>query len=169
MRRVLAVAWLVWSLDVLSKRLAQRYLEGAASKPLLGNFLKLSFSQNSGAAFSFIKNGSVLLATFALVAIIVIAYWTPKINSLPWGGVFGLVLGGTLGNLTDRIFRSGTGFFKGQVVDWIELPHWPIFNLADSAIVLAALMAIGLSFRNIAPISKPDGSDKDERGSDHNA
>ncbi len=168
-RRVLAVAWLVWLLDSLSKNLAQRFLEGSEHKPLIGNFLKLSFTKNSGAAFSFVENGSVLLAAFAILAIFVIAYWTPKINSIAWAIVFGLVLGGTLGNLTDRVFRSGSGFLNGKVIDWIELPHWPIFNLADSAIVVAALLATGLSIRNISPISRPGTDSKPDKEPDLHA
>jgi signal peptidase II len=64
-------------------------------------------------------------------------------------------LGGVLGNLSDRIFRS-PGFLQGHVIDWIELPHWPIFNIADSAIVVAAGISIILSARNIAPVAPRD-------------
>ena len=163
-RRVLAVAWLVWVLDSISKNLAQRFLEGVQAKSLIGNFLKLTYVRNSGAAFSFIQNSSFMLAAFAIFALFVLAYWTPRINSLPWALVFGLLLGGTLGNLTDRTFRGTAGVLNGQVIDWIQLPHWPVFNLADSAIVVAALLATGLSFRNISPISRPtkNGNDGEE-------
>jgi signal peptidase II len=65
----------------------------------------------------------------------------------------GLLLGGVLGNLTDRIFRQ-PGFLSGYVIDWIEIPHWPVFNLADSAITVAAALAFILSLRNIAPITE---------------
>jgi signal peptidase II len=71
-----------------------------------------------------------------------------------------LVLGGVLGNLTDRIFRE-PGFLQGHVIDWIQLPRWPVFNVADSAIVIAAVMAIILTIRNIAPIT-PGVKPKDE-------
>lgn len=153
--RVLTIAWVVWILDSLSKSLAQRYLEGVPAKSLIGNLLKLTYIRNSGAAFSFVQDGSVILAAFAIFALFVLAYWTPRINSLPWALVFGLLLGGTLGNLTDRTFRGAGGILNGEVIDWIQIPHWPIFNLADSAIVVAALLAMGLSFRNISPISRP--------------
>ena len=69
----------------------------------------------------------------------------------------GLALGGILGNLTDRIFRE-PGFFTGHVIDWIELPNWPVFNVADSAIVVAAVIAVLLSIKNISPI---EGSDEE--------
>jgi signal peptidase II len=161
-RRVLTIAWLVWALDVVSKTLAQHFLEGRESKKILGSFLKLNFAQNSGAAFSFASNGSVFLGSFSILAIFAVAYWAPRLTSRGWGSVLGLVLGGALGNLSDRIFRSHAGLLKGQVIDWIQLPSWPIFNLADSAIVIAALIAVILSFRNVLPISKPplDGGEK---------
>jgi signal peptidase II len=59
-----------------------------------------------------------------------------------------MLLGGALGNLSDRLFRS-PGVFRGHVVDWIELPHWPIFNLADSAIVLGGVLAVLLSLLGV--------------------
>jgi signal peptidase II len=62
-------------------------------------------------------------------------------------------MGGILGNLVDRIFRE-PGFLRGHVIDWMQLPNWPIFNLADSAIVIAALISVVLAARNIPPISK---------------
>lgn len=149
------VAWLVWLIDVGSKTLALAHLEGKAPVKLLGDFLKLTLVKNSGAAFSIGTGAATLLSAFAILVIIAIGYWSPKITSLPWGYVLGLVLGGSLGNLTDRIFRSegGLGSFRGYVIDWIELPRWPIFNLADSAIVIAAVIAAFLSIRNVAPIS----------------
>jgi signal peptidase II len=67
--------------------------------------------------------------------------------------VMGLVLGGVFGNLTDRIFRE-PGFLRGHVIDWIQLPMWPVFNIADTAIVIAASLAVYLSVRDISPIGK---------------
>jgi signal peptidase II len=161
-RRVLAIAWLVWALDVATKVFAQHFLEGHEPKKIIGSFLRLNFTENSGAAFSFIANGSILLGAFSILAIFVIAYWSPRITSKGWAVVLGLVLGGTLGNVSDRIFRSHAGFLKGQVIDWIELPSWPVFNLADSAIVIAALIAVILSFRNVPPISGIQNDGKKE-------
>jgi signal peptidase II len=64
-------------------------------------------------------------------------------------------MGGVLGNLTDRIFRE-PGLLRGHVIDWMQLPHWPIFNIADTAIVAAALISIVLTTRNIPPIKKEE-------------
>ena len=153
---VLLVAALVWATDFVSKNWAVNSLAGKQPRKLIGDFLRLTFAKNSGAAFSFAPSGTVLLAAFAILVILTIGYWAPRITSRRWGIVLGLVLGGTLGNLSDRILRANmsTGAMKGQVIDWIELPHWPVFNLADSSIVIAAVFASYLSIRNIAPLTK---------------
>ena len=158
----LLCAWVVLMLDVGTKAWAQVTLDGQAPRKIIGTLLQLTFARNSGAAFSFISNGTIFLSTFALLVVALIAFWAPRITSRPWCVVMGLVLGGTLGNLSDRIFRSSQGAFRGEVIDWIELPHWPIFNIADSAIVIAAGIAIVLSFANIAPIlpASPESTDK---------
>jgi signal peptidase II len=161
---VLLVAALVWATDFVSKNWAINYLDGREPRKLIGSFLQLTFTRNSGAAFSIGTDRTILLVAFAVLVVGVIGYWTPRITSRKWGVVLGLVLGGTLGNLTDRILRAtaGTGTMKGQVIDWIQLPHWPVFNLADSSIVVAAVIASYLSLRNIAPIEKKvSGRDSD--------
>jgi signal peptidase II len=93
-----------------------------------------------------------MTAVFGLVAIgvaVAIVRTARNLRSLTWAIVLGLLLGGALGNLGDRVFRS-PGFLRGHVVDWIELPHWPVFNLADSAIVCGGILAVLLSWRGIA-------------------
>jgi signal peptidase II len=70
------------------------------------------------------------------------------VKSTPWAVALGLALGGIFGNLTDRIFRE-PGMLRGEVVDWIQLPNWPIFNIADSAVVCAAVLVTILSIKNI--------------------
>ncbi|NBX71188.1 MAG: signal peptidase II, partial [Actinobacteria bacterium] len=77
----------------------------------------------------------------------------PKITSTAWAVVFGAILGGAFGNLLDRIFRAPARL-EGHVVDFIELPNYPIFNLADSAIFCAAIAAIVLTVRAV-PINEP--------------
>jgi len=165
-RSVLLVAALVWSIDLGSKSWALHNLAGREPQRILGNFLRLTLTRNSGAAFSFATGGAILLASFAILVVFSIGYWAPRLTSRPWGYVFGLVLGGTLGNLSDRIFRASgnQGAFRGQVIDWISLPLWPVFNLADSAIVIAAVIAAYLSIRNIPPVTKrnKDGHDESE-------
>jgi signal peptidase II len=160
---VLLIGWAVWFADVLTKTWALAFLEGREDVKVLGNFLKLTLAKNSGAAFSMGEGGTIFLTLFSITVIFLIGYWTPKVTSRSWGCVIGLVLGGSLGNLTDRIFRSGDGAFRGHVIDWISLPRWPIFNLADSAIVIAAVLATFLTFRNVTP-NGPNEDKKDEDG-----
>jgi len=94
-----------------------------------------------------------------------VVYYAPFLTSRPWAIAFAMVLGGAIGNVTDRAFNY-PGFFRGPVTDWIKLPNWPNFNLADSCIVLAAILAFVLTAKNINPIdrNKPvDGANGSDR------
>jgi signal peptidase II len=82
--------------------------------------------------------------------IVVIARLARKLYSLPWAIALGMLLGGALGNLTDRIFRS-PGIFQGEVVDFIAPKGFAVFNLADSAIVCGGILIVLLSFRGLDP------------------
>ena len=150
-KRLYTIAWAVWILDFATKSWALNTLDSRNPVKLLGNFLQLTLLKNSGAAFSLAESATIIFTFFAIFVVAAIAYYSIKITSFGWSIVLGLALGGILGNLTDRIFRS-PGFFTGHVIDWIELPNWPVFNLADSAIVVAASIAVILSIRNISPM-----------------
>ena len=150
-KRLYAIAWAIWLLDFATKSWALNSLDSRNPVKLLGDFLQLTLLKNSGAAFSLAQGATVIFTIFAILVVAAIAYYSIKITSFGWSIVLGLALGGVLGNLTDRIFRS-PGFFTGHVIDWIQLPNWPVFNLADSAIVVAASIAVILSIRNISPI-----------------
>ena len=150
-KRLYTIAWAVWLLDFATKSWALNTLDSRNPVKLLGNFLQLTLLKNSGAAFSLAESATIIFTFFAIFVVAAIAYYSIKITSFGWSIVLGLALGGILGNLTDRIFRS-PGFFTGHVIDWIELPNWPVFNLADSAIVVAASIAVILSIRNISPM-----------------
>lgn len=152
MRRLYLVAALTWGLDLASKIWAVNNLSARNPIEILGSFFQLTLVRNSGAAFSFATGATVIFTAISIAAATAIIYYSTKITSLGWATALGLVLGGVLGNLTDRIFRS-PGFFKGEVIDWLELKHWPVFNLADSAIVVAAFLAIVLSIRNVGPVN----------------
>ena len=75
----------------------------------------------------------------------------------------GLVLGGVLGNLSDRVFREPS-FLYGHVIDWIELPNWPVFNIADSSIVIASIIAFVLTVMNIHPTKPSNSGAKNSNG-----
>lgn len=150
-RTLLSVAWLIWILDLATKAWAVSQLANREPVKILGSFFQLTFIRNSGAAFSFASNATLFLSLFGIIVALGVIYFAPKITSKGWSVVLGLVLGGVLGNLMDRIFREPS-FLRGHVIDWMQLPHWPIFNIADSAIVVAAGLAMILTARNISPI-----------------
>jgi signal peptidase II len=147
---LIGVALLVLALDIISKVAIVAALSPTQVVHLLGNFLVLRVSRNPGAAFSLGASlgwpATVLYSAIAIGVITVILRSSRKIRSLPWAITLGLLLGGATGNLTDRIFRY-PGLFRGWVVDWIQIPHWPVFNLADSAIVCGGVLAVLLSAR----------------------
>ena len=154
-KRLYLIAWAIWLIDFATKSWALANLDSRNPIKIIGSFLQLTLTKNSGAAFSVAKGATVLFSIFACLVVIAIGYFAPKLTSKGWSVVLGLALGGILGNLSDRIFREPS-FFTGHVIDWIELPNWPVFNIADSAIVVAATIAVVLSIRNIAPIERSD-------------
>jgi signal peptidase II len=151
-QRLFSLACLVWGIDFLTKNWAIKNLSTSPRK-IIGSFLQLTLLRNPGAAFSLATGFTIIFTALSIAVAIFIARYASKITSPWWMVVSGLVLGGVLGNLTDRIFRE-PGFLYGHVIDWIELPHWPIFNVADSSIFIAAAIAILLTARNIAPTDK---------------
>ena len=151
-QRLFSFALVIWAIDFISKNWAINNLSTAPRK-ILGSFLQLTLLRNPGAAFSLATGFTIIFTALSIAVAIFIFRYAPRITSTWWMVVAALVLGGVLGNLTDRIFRE-PGFLYGHVIDWIELPHWPIFNIADSSIFVAATIAILLTARNISPTDK---------------
>ena len=145
---VIGVAVGVLVLDLITKLIVVHALSNRPPIRLLDGFLTLLLLRNSGAAFSIGTSMTIVFTAIAAAVIIYILRAARKLRSLPWAITLGLLLGGATGNLADRIFRS-PGLFRGDVVDWIELPHWPVFNLADSAIVCGGVLAVLLALRGI--------------------
>ena len=111
--------------------------------------------RNPGAAFGFAQGLTIAFTVVAVGVVVVILRLSRRLRSTPWAIALGLVLGGAVGNLVDRLFRApGPG--RGHVVDFLELPHWPVFNLADSAIVTAAVLMVLLSARGSELRRHPD-------------
>ena len=144
-----AVAVLVLGLDVVSKVLVVAELTGRPPVRLLGGLLKLTETRNAGAAFSIGPGATVLFSVVAIGVVVVIARTARRLVSRGWAISMGMLLGGALGNLSDRLFRA-PGPLRGRVVDWIQLPHWPVFNVADSAIVIGGLLAVLLGLLGVA-------------------
>ncbi len=152
-RTLFSVAWFVWILDLATKIWAVNTLSDRSNIKVLGSFFQLTLVRNPGAAFSFATSATIFLTIFSIIALLTVLYFSPRITSQGWAVVLGLVMGGIIGNLIDRIFRE-PGVLRGHVIDWMQLPNWPIFNVADSAIVIAALLAMVLTARDIPPITK---------------
>jgi signal peptidase II len=164
---LIAVAGL--AADLVTKIIAVTHLEPLASVRLLGGLLTLRLIRNPGAAFS---QGQRFTYVFAIAGIIVLAFviikLVPRIGHPAWAVAIGLLCAGVAGNLTDRLFRP-PGPLRGHVIDFLELPHWPIFNVADMCITAAAILIMFLSvIKGISITGQRHGrGGRDETGDDH--
>jgi signal peptidase II len=111
--------------------------------------LQLHFVKNSGAAFSIASGSTWFFSIVAAAVVVFIVWYARRIRSVAWGILFGMLLGGTTGNLTDRLFREPS-FGLGHVVDFIQVWGFPaIFNIADSFIVASMGLFVILSLRGV--------------------
>jgi signal peptidase II len=143
------IAALVLVGDVLTKVAAVARLEGHPPVELLGGAVYLVLVRNPGAAFSLATGYTWVLSLVAVAVVVVIARIARRLRSTGWAVALGLVLGGALGNLGDRIFRA-PGPLQGHVVDVVSLfapdgSVWPVFNLADSCIVSGGVLLVLLA------------------------
>lgn len=132
----------VIALDQLSKLLALRFLEPGRSVAVVGDVLHFYLVRNDSAAFS-IGNGQTWIFTvFSSIAAALLLWFGPRTKSKSWAFIGGLLLGGVVGNLIDRVTRE-PGFPNGHVIDFLQLPFgFPIFNIADTAIVIAMSIVV---------------------------
>jgi signal peptidase II len=137
---VLGIAAVVVVVDAVSKVLAVDHLSGRRPVHVIDGFLELTLTRNAGAAFSVGVGATVVFSLLAVVVAAIIIRTATRLRHVGWGIALGLLLGGALGNLIDRLVRA-PGPFRGEVVDWIRLPHWPVFNIADASIVVGAILA----------------------------
>jgi len=134
-----------FALDFFVKNAAIANLDPQHPISLLGGLVTLQLIRNPGAAFSMGENLTVVLTIIAIAALIaVLAFVVPRLRHLGWAVAIGCLLAGIAGNLTDRLFRD-PGPFRGHVVDFIQLPNFAIFNVADMFITAAAVIGIWLS------------------------
>jgi signal peptidase II len=134
-------AALVYLLDVVTKHLAVSLLDPGRPVEVVGDVLRLTLVRNPGAAFSAATSFTVVLSLVAVAAVITVLVLSRRVGSPAWALALGLLLGGVAGNLTDRVFRS-PGVLRGHVVDFLQLPSWPVFNIADMAINAAAALIV---------------------------
>jgi len=166
---LVGVAAFVFAADIITKALVVSHLRPGEPVHLIDNVLMLNLLRNSGAAFSVGTGNTIIFTAIAVGVVIYIARTARNLRSVGWAITLGLLLGGALGNLVDRLFRA-PGFLRGDVVDWIEVTrYWPVFNLADSAIVCGGILTVLLAMfgyhldgthgdRPAPSPAKPDGA-----------
>ena len=146
--RVLAIAVAACGLavDQLTKAIASAKMPDHVH--VIGSLLQLELVHNAGAAFSTGTHFTVVLTLIAVVAAGVVLWFIGRLGSVMWAVALGLLLAGVCGNLADRLFRA-PGVLRGHVVDFLMLPHWPVFNVADMCINVAAVLILVQAYRGI--------------------
>ncbi len=144
LRLLLSVAATVLVLDVVTKVLAVKLLTPGQPVSIIGDTVTWTLVRNSGAAFS-MATGYTWVLTLVALGVVVGIIWMGRRLVSPWWAVgLGMILGGAMGNLVDRFFRS-PGPLRGHVVDFLSIGWWPVFNVADPAVVGGAILLVGLS------------------------
>jgi signal peptidase II len=143
-----AVALAAYAVDVVTKLLAVSKLTDHEPVQVVGTLLQLDLVRNPGAAFSTGTSYTLILSVIALVAAVTVIRVGRRLGDRTWAIGLGLLLAGVLGNLTDRVFRE-PGFLRGHVVDFLELPHWPVFNVADMLIDVGVILILVQSWRAV--------------------
>jgi len=147
---LLGVAAVVLALDQLSKAWVVSELGDGRIIELVGS-LRLRLTVNHGSAFSLANGRGALISLLALAVVAVLLRTGRHARSPVMAVALGLVVGGAFGNLIDRAFRAGDGFLGGGVVDFVDLQWWPVFNLADAAIVVGAMTLFAVQWREAEP------------------
>lgn len=146
---VLGTAVVAWVADFLAKEWVLASMREGERRQVLGEVLQWHFVRNPGAAFSFAQGSTWIFTILAAAVVVFIATQVRRIRSALWAVAFGGLLGGTLGNLTDRLTRE-PGFFVGHVIDFIQVWGFPaIFNIADICIVGSMIGVVLLVLANI--------------------
>lgn len=135
-----------WALTTMRPRMAAG---GEGPINLAGTWLRLIYVENTGAAFSLGTGVTWLFSLIAVIVIIVIIRTATRLGSIWWAVALGGLLGGAIGNLIDRLTRA-PGVGRGFVVDFIQLPYWPVFNVADMSVVGSAILMVALTLFGVA-------------------
>ena len=165
----LGVALLVWVIDQLVKFWAVAQLKGEPPISIIGDFVTLTFVSNPGAAFGLGGGYTAIFSLLAIAVAVLIVRTAAKLHDPLWAVALGALLGGAVGNLTDRIFRE-PAFLQGHVVDYIKIGSFPVFNVADMAITIsaAAMVLLTLLGRDISGGLNPQGqASGDDSGQVH--
>jgi signal peptidase II len=162
-RLLLLVAAVVLTLDVITKVIAVKLLIPGQPVPIIGDTVTWTLVRNSGAAFSMATGYTWMLTVIATGVVVGIFWMGRRLVSPGWAIGLGMILGGAMGNLVDRFFRS-PGPLQGHVVDFLSIGWWPVFNVADpsvvgGAILLVTLSALGFDFDTVGR-RKPDDAER---------
>jgi signal peptidase II len=147
-RLFVAVAVVAYAVDLGTKLLAVARLSPDEPRDVVGGLLRLDLVRNPGAAFSTGTSYTLVLSVIAVIAAGVVIRFGRRLGDRTWAVALGLLLAGVCGNLTDRVFRE-PGFLRGHVVDFLEFPHWPVFNVADMLIDAAVVLIVVQTWRGI--------------------
>jgi signal peptidase II len=160
---VYGTAAVVVALDQLTKWLVVRNLGEGRPLRVIGSFVQLRYTTNSGGAFSLLTGAPLFFALTATVIAGGIVYAARRAQGRAMLFALGLLLGGALGNLLDRLFR-GEVPFHGEVVDFVKVGPWPVFNLADSCITIAGVLLAFLLSRTEETPSQDGAAGGEETG-----
>lgn len=147
---VLLIGAGVVALDQITKWWAEQSLSGKPPVQVLGEVLQLTFVRNPGGAFSLGTQHTWIFSLVATCVAVAIIWYSRTVTSGWWLLALGVLLGGAVGNLVDRMVQPpGPG--RGHVVDFLQLPNWPVFNVADMAVVGGATAIVVLSLLGVEP------------------
>ncbi|WP_182360411.1 signal peptidase II [Tomitella gaofuii] len=156
-----AIAVIVLALDIVTKVVVVAEMTPGRPVPLLGDDIRFTLIRNPGAAFSMATGMTWILTIVALLVVVGIIRYGRRLTSAWWAVGLGLVLGGALGNLVDRLFRA-PGPLEGHVVDFIAVGSFPVFNIADSGITVGAILLAALALFGVEPQQRPVAGSADD-------
>ncbi|MFD4656341.1 signal peptidase II [Kitasatospora sp. NPDC058444] len=168
-----AVALALLASDLITKQIALTHFSGTDPTAHLGGLLTFTLVFNSGGAFSIGEGETWLFTAVKMTVVVLLLVVSPRVRTPVWAVSFGLVIAGAAGNLVDRLFRAPSPW-QGGVVDWIQLPHWPVFNLADCGVVCGSALVMWASARGVRldgtvaskTLTEPGGTEQTTEGKD---
>lgn len=134
-----------WAVAQLRPRM---FIGGEGPIEVIGSLLRLTYTQNTGASFSMGTGYTWVFSIVAIIVAVVIIRSARELGSIAWAIALGGLLGGLLGNLMDRFIRE-PGIGQGYVVDFIQLPNFPVFNVADMSITCSAVLMVVLALKGV--------------------
>ena len=161
---IAAIGAVIAVIDQITKNWAVDSLPLLEPQPFIGEILQLTLLYNSGAAWGMGAEITPVVTSLQLAIVAGVIVFAVKAVRSPWyTAALGLIMGGALGNIHDRLLRE-PGPFRGAVVDFLELPNWPVFNIADMAVVCGATMIVALGVFGVASDPAHDEEDSSAEG-----